>query len=643
MQKEPKVTRSRRSKGEQGSKDKLQWYRMDLHLHTPGSKDYQDPQATYLDILKKAEAEGLDIIAFTDHNTIAGYSAMMQEISDLERWESGERLRPEEKERLQEYRRLREEVLVLAGFELTVTFGFHILAIFAPQTPVRSIEHVLLRLNVPFASLDLGATEVGPTSDVLTAYRVMAEAGALVIAAHANSSNGVAMFGLDFGGQTKIAYTQDPNLHALEVTDLEARRRRNTASFFSGAKPEYPRRMHCIQGSDAHSIKGNKNNLGVGERATEVLLPEVSFKALKELFLGNDFSRTRPYLKEEEPFDFVEAARKIGPSLVQSFHEQMSRQGGRLHAIVRDVVAFANTNGGTIYVGAAPNAKIPPKGLENPEEALAELRTEIEHQVTPPIELRYSIIKSQGVSVLRVETPKGDNIPYVLEGSKIYIRKEAETSLAMRDEIVALIRQTLGSQPAAPGKQARPPKPARPMPTTPPATEAQPAPVIEQHIVASEPIELPAASPVPVETATLSAEHPHTGVEIIDSVERKGVKYHTMRDMRDGSEVHNVSRASARRLWRYAIALKEKHTFQEDRVTWSGDLGLWHKYLRAGRPHYDLVQRDSAGKIHIYYGVTEEGIHGPWQAVVGMDESIATQATDHTESVEDAATSVLDE
>jgi len=102
-------------------------------------------------------------------------------------------------------------------------------------------------------------------------------------------------------------------------------------------------------------------------------------------------------------------------------------------------------------------------------------------------------------------------------------------------------------------------------------------------------------------------------------VERKGVIYHTMRDLRNGSQVQNVTRASARRLWRYAIALEEKHTFQEDKVTWHGNLGLWHKYLRAGRPHYDLVQKGPNGDVHIYYGVTEDGIHGPWKSVVGME------------------------
>ena len=47
----------------------MQWYAMDLHLHTPASIDYQQPGVSFLDILKRAEARGLDIIAFADHNT----------------------------------------------------------------------------------------------------------------------------------------------------------------------------------------------------------------------------------------------------------------------------------------------------------------------------------------------------------------------------------------------------------------------------------------------------------------------------------------------------------------------------------------------------------------------------------------------
>ncbi|MBF8281513.1 MAG: hypothetical protein HW378_428 [Anaerolineales bacterium] len=64
----------------------LAWRTMDLHLHTPASSDYHEPQATYLDILQRAEARGLDIMAFTDHNTVAGYRRLRDEIEEPKSW-----------------------------------------------------------------------------------------------------------------------------------------------------------------------------------------------------------------------------------------------------------------------------------------------------------------------------------------------------------------------------------------------------------------------------------------------------------------------------------------------------------------------------------------------------------------------------
>lgn len=561
----------------------MEWKKADLHIHTPASADYQEPRVTYLDILRRAEERGLDIVAFTDHNTVRGYAAMLQEIEGLELLERLNRLQPDEKERLAEYRRLLGKILVLPGVEFTATLGFHILAIFPEDATVREIEHLLLRLNVPPDKLDEGSTEVGATSDVLTAYREMARAGALVIAAHANSTHGVAMQGFDFGGQTKIAYTQDPNLHALEVTDLESGKRRSTASFYSGSKPEYPRRMHCIQGSDAHRLTADpkdKRMLGVGDRITELLLAETTFAAVKELFLGDDFARTRPYRPAKQPFDHVMAARQEGPNIVQSFFESAARQGGRLHAVVCDVVAFANTNGGTIFIGVSPNSKTPPVGVDKPDEVAAMLRAEIQRKVTPPIDVTIDTLESEGKKIVRVSVPRGADIPYSVEGTKIYVRHESETSLALRDEIIQLVKR------AAEEKSA--PAPA---PTPPPE-----APRTEE---AEEPL--------------FRVAPPRTGVEIVESEERKGTVYHSLKDLRNGNVVTNVTRKSARRLWRSAIMQHEDAPVAGDKITWQGDIGLWKVYGSGSRRRYNLVQRDRTGRIHYYYGVSEDGFHGEWR------------------------------
>ena len=557
-------------------KQKMQWYKMDLHLHTPASADWQEPGASYLDLLHKAEMQGLDIVAITDHNTVAGCAALQAEVEQLGLLERLGRIQPDEQRRLNEYRRIGNKVLVLPGFEFTATLGFHVLAIFAPETSVRTLEHLLLEMHVPADKLDVGATEVGASTDVLTAYRMIDEAGGLVVAAHANSNHGVALRGLDFGGQTRIAYTQDRHLHALEVTDLEKKGRRTTAWFFSGRKPEYPRRMHCIQGSDAHRVTGDPRDpkrLGWGDRITEIRLPEPSFEAIKAVFLGEDFTRTRPYRPAQAPYDHVQAAREEGPSIVQSFHETMAKQGGRLHAILRDVVAMANTNGGTVFVGVKADPKVMPTGVSKPEESIATLKAEIQRKVTPPLDVEITTVETRGRQLLQLSVPLGDDLPYAIDGTTIYLRQEAETNIAVRDEIVSLVLRSVESEPG-------------------PATaEGGEAPADKGNGV----------------------DPPGTGVQIVETEERKGTRYHAMKDLRNGNVVRNVTRSSARKLWRYAITEHESNPVKEDQVRWHGNLGVWKSSKRAGKLRFDLVQRMPNGQLHVYYGVTEDGIDGAWR------------------------------
>jgi hypothetical protein len=400
------------------------------------------------------------------------------------------------------------------------------------------------------------------------------------------------MQGFNFGGQTKIAYTQDPHLHVLEVTDLESKHRRTTANFFNGTKPEYPRRMHCIQGSDAHRLDqdpNDKNRLGIGDRVTEVYLPELSFEALKALFLDNDFSRTRPYRPAQAPFDHVRAARKEGTSIVQSFHASVARRGGHLYALLCDVCAFANTNGGTIFVGLSDNPKDPVVGVKKPQEVIQLIQNEVEKKITPPLDIKIDEYETEGKKVLQISVPIGADSPYVIDDYKIYVRDETDTNLAVRDEIVGLVKRSLNLHPEEP--------PAPPAST--------PAP-----IAGSSPLLLPNGS----------SPEPKTGVEIIAVETRQGKNYYSLRDLRNGDIVHNVTRQSARRLWQYALTEHETNTVDSKKVEWQGDIGLWKKYKRGGQTRYDLVQRAKDQTVHIYYGVTENGIHGPWQKLIDTND-----------------------
>ncbi|MFW6074901.1 MAG: RNA-binding domain-containing protein [Chloroflexota bacterium] len=592
----------------------LSWYRVDLHIHTPASADYQEPDVSLLDILRKAESRNADIIALTDHNTVRGYIALIDGIEKLELLEKLGRITPDEQANLDEYRRLLDKILVFPGVEFTATFGFHILGIFPPETSIRQLEHILLELNIPESQIEAGTGQVGATSDVLTAYEILNEAGALVIPAHVNSTHGVAMQNLPFGGQTKIAFTQSPYIHALEATDLESNSRRATKRFFNGSKPDYPRRMHVIQGSDAHRINRNpdkESDLGVCERMTELQLTDRSFEALKELFESNNYGRVRPHRATEDPYDFVRTARAEGNTIVQSFHARPPKRRGRLSPILRDVVALANGHGGTIFIGLSANPKEPVTGVKDAQALVQSIREDVARHVTPPINVTIDVGVTDNQQVVIVSVPGGSEKPYAVAPGNIYVRQEGETTLALRDEIVELVvsgipevhASALHHTTEALAQDATQDRPERRV-RKPRNIERQPK---AESVTAAE-------SDVVDEPET---PLPRTGVEIVDSVERDGVIYHSMKDLRNQKVVHNVTRDSARALWRYAIVQKEEHPCNPEDVIWGNGRGFWKSYKpRNAGVRFNLAYREPNGEMRVFYGVTEEGLDSAWRKVI---------------------------
>jgi hypothetical protein len=518
---------------------------------------------------------------------------MWREIEDLELLEALDRIKLEEAQLLAEYRRLLNKILLLPGFEFTATFGFHILAIFPEDTSIRKLEHLLLTLNVPETKLDIGSSEVGATTDVLQAYEILHEAGALVIGAHVNSTHGIAMQGFPFGGQTKISYTQSPLLHALEATDLDNTSRRSTARFFSGAKAEYPRRMHIIQGSDAHRLTRDPDrptNLGVGDRPTEMELPEVSFNAIKELLNGTDFARTRPARPAESTFDFVLASRQEGNSLSQSFHERLSPRRSKINGVLQDVVAFANTGGGTIFIGLDEKDGSDIAGVPRPDQTMTRITEDVQSDVSPKLDISVDGHRIEKKTVVIVRVPEGSEKPYALGNGEIYVRRESGTQPAGRDDIVQMVRSSLMEQ----------------------APAAEPSRNGHER---SAKAEQPAASHTQAGDSD-GVPFPRTGVEIMDARQRNGDTFYTMRDLRNHKVVENVTRSSSRSLWRYAITQREDHPMDPESIQWNGPFGYISSKRQRNTERYDLAFRQD-DTIRVFYGVTEKGLTDEWRAALG--------------------------
>jgi hypothetical protein len=264
----------------------------------------------------------------------------------------------------------------------------------------------------------------------------------------------------------------------------------------------------------------------------------------------------------------------------------MAQRGGARYAIIADVCALANTNGGTLYIGMSADPKEPPVGVTNASAQAAQLEKEIKSRISPALTCDVDTQETGGKSILRVLVPRGDDPPYAVDDNKIYVREEAETGLAIRDEIVLLVQRG----------------------------QKRAAPVAETPVAA-----VPASEPrAPIPSAEGASDAPRTGVEVVAVEERDGTRYYAMRDLRNGNLVKNVTRSSARRLWHYAIAQHERlpADLASAHIPWQGDLGILGEQKRGKGRRFDLAQRAPHG-IRVYFGVTEDGIHGDWKRLVG--------------------------
>jgi hypothetical protein len=238
-------------------------------------------------------------------------------------------------------------------------------------------------------------------------------------------------------------------------------------------------------------------------------------------------------------------------------------------------------------------------GVSDAEQAIAQLEKELDKRISPDLACSIDIHESGGKKIIVIQVPRGDDPPYAVDDNKIYVRSEAETDLAVRDEIVGLVLR------------------GRSLPT-PVSETVRPLPA---EIVPPKPAEVLQASPKVAVQAEALESAPRIGVEVISVETRDEETYFTVRDLRNGNVVKNVTRKSARRLWHYAITTYASLPADPSQmhIQWQGPYGLIRQQKQGKILRYDLIQRTESG-YRYYFGVTDDGIHGPWKRLVGLDE-----------------------
>ncbi len=222
----------------------------DLHIHTPKSMCYSDKSVTPEQIIDTALANNLEVIAITDHNTVAA-------IDDL--------------------RSLAHQMnlFLFPGIELS-TRGGHLLALFDTDTPKAELEDFLDYTGVAREgwgdAIDLAQGSMEEVCEKID------ERGGVAVAAHIERWPS-GFLETSEPRRVKMSIHASRYLHALELTIPQ-----NKGLWNTGQVRGYPRKHACIQGSDAHALDE------IGRRPVYIRMKTVGLAALRDALIDHEAS-----------------------------------------------------------------------------------------------------------------------------------------------------------------------------------------------------------------------------------------------------------------------------------------------------------------------------------------------------------------
>lgn len=260
------------------------YFKCDLHVHSPASKDYiridtkNNDEKEYRLFLENFLNSDTDVIAITDHNTSKGYYEL-------------KKLLNEDKELKNKF----NSKLILPGVEITC-YGKHFLAIFPPDYLEDKLNALLVESGIDVEEQGTKHASADRLSPVMLCEKVE-EYGGIIIIAHADAENGLlqgyfkskAVEESDIRGKSiekilgsnnvyGICYNSEFNLERINALrrDLKAEN------------------LALLKASDSHSAKVNYKGSGLplGTRASWINMGKLSYNALK-LALRDESSRVR--------------------------------------------------------------------------------------------------------------------------------------------------------------------------------------------------------------------------------------------------------------------------------------------------------------------------------------------------------------
>ena len=109
-------------------------------------------------------------------------------------------------------------------------------------------------------------------------------------------------------------------------------------------------------------------------------------------------------------------------------------------SIAKEIVAFANTLGGSILIGVEDNGQV--SGVNNPSQVEEWVTNICRQNVIPPLQVLIHVEKQDDLSVIHIEVPKGKDKPYQTNKNQYLVRVGSTNRTASPQELLRLFQQS---------------------------------------------------------------------------------------------------------------------------------------------------------------------------------------------------------
>ena len=117
--------------------------------------------------------------------------------------------------------------------------------------------------------------------------------------------------------------------------------------------------------------------------------------------------------------------------------------------ICKEIIAFANTKGGTLYIGVTDDGI--PVGVEDPDQVILQLNNKVRDSIKPDVTMfvRYETQIIDEKQIIQVTIQKGTDCPYYLSSkglkpSGVFVRNGTSSNPATDISIRKMIKETDG-------------------------------------------------------------------------------------------------------------------------------------------------------------------------------------------------------